>query len=108
MKVQHKRNILRGMILKNIQASTFHMRQKSNNKNYDYIANSQCCGLYSYGKRSKESKLRKLIPPSETDKHRGQKVLVFSRFTRYPRALFLGELVDGRLTALTCILTSEY
>lgn len=50
---------------------------KSNNKNYDYIANSQCCGLYSYGKLSKESKLRKLITPSETDIHRGQKVFVF-------------------------------
>lgn len=30
---------------------------KSNNKIYhDYIANSQCCGLYSYGKLLKESK----------------------------------------------------
>lgn len=28
---------------------------KSNNKNDDYIANSQCCGLYSYGKLSKEN-----------------------------------------------------
>lgn len=27
--------------------------KKSNNKNHDYIANSQCCGLYSYEKRSK-------------------------------------------------------
>lgn len=53
MMVKQKSNISRGMIFENkiVQALTFHETNKSNNKNHhDYIANSQCGGLYSYGK----------------------------------------------------------
>lgn len=46
------------------------MRQKKKKK--DYIANSQCGGLYSYGKLWKESKQKKLTTQkSETNIHRG-------------------------------------
>lgn len=57
MKVQQKSNISRGMIFeKYTTLNISYETTKSNNKNHDYIANSQCCGLYFYGKLLKESK----------------------------------------------------
>lgn len=51
MKVQQKLNILRGMIFE--KYTSLNISYESKNKKYDYIANSQCCGLYSYGKTFK-------------------------------------------------------
>lgn len=58
MKVQQKPNISRGMISEKYTTLniSYETKKKSSKKNYDYIANSQCCGLYSYGKPLKESK----------------------------------------------------
>lgn len=40
----------------NLKHFIWDKKKKAVIKNYDYIANSQCCGLYSYGKPLKESK----------------------------------------------------
>lgn len=53
-----KVNISRGMISEKYTSLNiiYVTKKNNNNKNRDYIANSQCCGLYSYGKLSKETK----------------------------------------------------
>lgn len=48
MKVQQLEIFQEVSSLKNISISN--ETKKNNNTNYDYIANSQCSGLYSYGK----------------------------------------------------------
>ena len=68
MQVQKKSNISRGMIFEKYTNSNISWDQKKNKnknktlittRNYDYIANSQCCGLYLYGNLLKDSKIIK-------------------------------------------------